>query len=54
MRPGAVRASLQILRARDLIERNERGFRVRARQQATVTRTLQYRHFLDWRTTHGI
>ena len=49
MRAGEVRASLQILRARGLVDADEEIYRVCSRFQATVTRTLQHRNFLDWR-----
>ena len=49
MRPGQVRASLQVLRGRGLLDIEGDCFQIPARQQATVTRTLQHRNFLDWR-----
>lgn len=49
MRPGQVRASLQVLRGRGLLDLEGECYVVPPRKQATVTRTLQHRNFLDWR-----
>jgi hypothetical protein len=46
---AAVRSSVQVLRGRGLIARTNGAFEIVPRHQASVTRTLWSRNFLDWR-----